>query len=55
MSISLCYAFIKVVQGAIKKCITWPKKLGKGKQTWDKACIEYGLKPIKLNMPMKTR
>jgi hypothetical protein len=23
--------------------ITWPKKLRKKKQAWDKACIDYGL------------
>jgi hypothetical protein len=30
--ISLSYASIKDVQGAIQKCITWPKKSNKGRQ-----------------------
>jgi hypothetical protein len=38
----------------MQKCITWPKKFGKGHKKWNKACIEVGLKPIKLNTPLKT-
>jgi hypothetical protein len=34
---SLNYASIKASK------ITWPKKFGKKKQAWDKACIDYGL------------
>jgi hypothetical protein len=32
--ISLSYASIKVAQGAIQKCVTWPKKLGNDMQAW---------------------
>jgi hypothetical protein len=55
MCIGLSYAFIKDVQGAIQKCITWLKKSGKGRQAWDKAYINYKLRPRKLNMLMKIR
>lgn len=34
---------IKVVQSAFHKCIAWPKKIGKGKQTWEKTFIKFGL------------
>jgi len=37
------------------KCITWPKKYGKGQHEWNKACIEFGLRTRKLNTPMKTK
>jgi len=53
--IGLSYAFIKDVQGAIQKHITWPQKLGKGKQAWDKAYIDSKSRPRKLNTPMKIR
>jgi len=55
MCIGLSYSFIKDVQGAIQKCITWSKKSSKGKQAWDKAYIDSKLRPRKLNMPMKIR
>ncbi len=55
MSIGLSYTSIKVIQGAIQKCITWPKNLGKCRQAWDKARIDSRLRPIKLNMLMKMR
>jgi hypothetical protein len=41
MTYSLNYAFIKSTQVSIKKCITWSKKSNKGKQAWDKACIDF--------------
>jgi hypothetical protein len=31
--------FIKAIQSIIKKCITWPKKFGKGKQMWVKLAL----------------
>ncbi len=46
---NLNYAFIKSTQANIQKCITWPKKSSKSKQTWDKACIDFRLNPKKLN------
>jgi hypothetical protein len=54
---SLFHAFIpiKTIQFAIGKCTTWPPKNVKGKWTWDKACIEFKLKPRKLNTSMKIR
>jgi hypothetical protein len=55
VSIGLPYTSINVVQGAIWKCITWPKFFGKGKQTWGKTCIKFKLRPRKLNIFMKTR
>ncbi len=55
MSIGLNYTFIKVIQGAIQKCITWPKNLGKFRQAWERTCIDFELRLIKLNMFMKTR
>ncbi len=39
----------------MQKCITWPNKSNKGRQEWNKACIEIGLKPRKLNTPVKTK
>jgi len=31
------------------------KQYGKGRQEWEKACIECGLSPQKLKTPIKTR
>jgi len=53
--VDLSFAFIKIVQSTILKCIIWAKITSKGKKSWEKTCIEYGLKPIILNTPMKTR
>jgi hypothetical protein len=33
----------------------WTKKLGKGKQEGEKACMDSGLQPWKLKTPIKTR
>ncbi len=33
------YLSIKVIQSNLQKCITWPKKSRKGKQRWNKACM----------------
>ena len=46
---------IKHAQAAIHKCITWPKKSGKGRQEWNRACLDSGKRPRKLNTPVKTR
>ncbi len=40
---------IKVAQVDVHKCITWLKKFNKGKQAWEKAYVDYGLSPYKLN------
>ncbi len=53
--VDLSFASIKVVQSTILKHIIWTKKSNKGKQSWEKACIEFGLKPMILNTPTKTR
>ncbi len=37
------------------ECVTWPKKSRKGRQEWEKACVNSGLPTQKLNTPMKTR
>jgi hypothetical protein len=39
------YVSIKYAHVDLYKFITWPKKLGKGKQKWMKYCIISGLKP----------
>ncbi len=49
------HVFIKVAQGDLQKCIIWPKKLGKNKQKWNKAFVNLGLSPRKLNTLVKTR
>jgi len=46
--------WIKNVQFDIKKCITWSKKSGKGKQQWNKACMDVGIQPRNLNTLVKT-
>jgi hypothetical protein len=52
---NLKYVSIKFAQTNLQKCITWPNKFGKGRQEWNKACIEVGLRPKKLNTLVKTR
>jgi hypothetical protein len=37
----LTYVCIKIAQGYLQKCITWPKRFGNGRQEWNKACVEY--------------
>jgi hypothetical protein len=46
---------LKFAQTNLQKCTTWPKKSRKGKQEWNKACVEIGICPKKLNTPMKTK
>lgn len=36
-----------------QKCITWLKKPSKGRQAWDKTCMEFGLNFKKLKTLMK--
>jgi hypothetical protein len=47
------YVSIKVAQGYLQKCITWPKKSRKGRQEWNKTCVNYGLPLRKLNALVK--
>ncbi len=51
----LWYVSIKYTQGDWKKCITWPKKSRKVRQEWEKACVNSGLPPWKLNTPLTIR
>ena len=46
---------LKDAQKSLQSCITWMKKSGKGRQEWDKACIDAGLPTRKLKTPVKTR
>jgi hypothetical protein len=55
VSHGLSYASISTVEVDIQKCITWPKKFGKGRFTWDKACMDSSLRPRKLSTHVKTR
>jgi hypothetical protein len=52
---SLKYVFIKYDQAKKIKCIIWPIFFYKGCQKWNKVCIEASLRPIKLNIAVKTR
>jgi hypothetical protein len=47
------YASIKATQANVQKCNTWLKKSNKGKQAWEKVCVDSCLSPRKLNTPMK--
>jgi hypothetical protein len=51
----LKHVSVKAIQGSVEKMLTWTKKLGKGRQKWEKACVESGLWPRKLQTPMKMR
>jgi hypothetical protein len=46
---------LKDAQKSLQSCITWTKKSGKGRQEWDKACIDAGLPSRKLKTHVKTR
>jgi hypothetical protein len=46
---NLNYVSIKVVQSNVQKCITWPKKSRKGRQKWNKTCMDFEIFPRKLN------
>jgi len=41
------------MQNDLQKTMTWMKKLGKGKQDWEFACKEIGLRPWKLKKLIK--
>jgi hypothetical protein len=46
---------LKDDQTSLQKTIIWTKKFGKGREEWDKACIEVGLLARKLKTLMKIR
>jgi len=52
---SLQLVSVKIAQSSIQSCRTYPKKFGKRKVEWTKACLVIGLQPQNLNTPMKTR
>jgi hypothetical protein len=41
------------MQNDLQKTITWMKKLRKGRQDWEFASKEIGLRPWKLKTPIK--
>jgi len=51
----LWYVLIKYAQGDLQKCIIWPKKSRKARQEWEKARVNLGLPPWKLNTLVKIR
>jgi hypothetical protein len=51
----LKYVFIKSTQANLQKCITWFKKLGKGRHEWNKGSVETDICPKKLSIPMRTK
>jgi len=52
---NLKYVSIKSTQVNLQKCITWPKRLGKDHQEWNKACIEASLRAKNLNILVKMK
>jgi hypothetical protein len=50
----LKYVSIKYVQANLQKCIIGLKCFGKARHEWNKASIEMGIRPKKLNTLMKT-
>jgi hypothetical protein len=51
----LKYVYVKFVHVDLQKCIICPKNSGKGRQKWNKACVENGIFCRKLNTLVKTR
>jgi hypothetical protein len=51
----LKYVSIKSARAHLQKCIIWPKKSRKGRQEWNKACLETNICPRQLNTLMKTK
>lgn len=49
------YASIKTAQANVQKCITCLRKFDKGKQPWEKVCVDSSFSPLKLNTFMKMR
>jgi hypothetical protein len=52
---SMKHVSMKNAQSTLQKTITWTQKSGKGRQEWEKACIEVGLPSRRLRIPVKTR
>jgi len=51
----MIFVSINNAQFDFQKCITWSKKSRKGKQQWNKVCMDVGIQPKKLNTLIKTR
>jgi hypothetical protein len=51
---SMKHVSVKNAQSTLQKTITWTKKSGRGRQEWEKACIEAGLASRRLRIPVKT-
>jgi hypothetical protein len=49
------HLYIKFIQVDIQKCVILLKFFGKVKQTWEATYIDFGLRPKKLNMLVKTK
>ncbi len=50
------YVFVRYASKNLQTCITWHKKLGKGRhESWMKACITIGLKLKKFSTLVKTK
>jgi hypothetical protein len=53
--VNLTLASVKDAQTSLQKVIIWTKKLGKGRQKWEKDCIESGMRHWKLRSLVKTK
>jgi hypothetical protein len=51
----LKYVSFKSIRANLQKCIIWFKKSRKGRQKWNKACVDISIHPRKLNTPVKTK
>jgi hypothetical protein len=49
------YMFSLSLPNLICKLHNLVKKSSKGKQKWNKTCVDFGFCPRKLNIPIKTR
>jgi hypothetical protein len=55
MTAGLKQVYVKVTQSSLQKTTTWTKKSGKGRQEWERACVERRLWPRKSKTLMKIR
>ena len=52
---SMKHVSLKNAQSTLQKIITWTKNNGKGRQEWEKTCIEAGLPSRRLKTLVKTQ
>jgi hypothetical protein len=50
---NLKYVSIKFVQIYLQKCLTWPKKVGKCRQEWNKPYEDSNIHPRKKTFQLK--